>query len=149
MTGTEPVMLETLPQDIGFELYGIILITATDGDFELSIAVQCRRPFAQALTAATIGSEDETIDEEIQFDALQEILNVMAGRVQNSCLERRIEVSVGFPKVSREPLELPAKPLLQIDKYYRWNQDHYFLLNFRVNTHTGPSKESNDDENAS
>ncbi|MCI0658969.1 MAG: response regulator, partial [Acidobacteria bacterium] len=130
MTGSEPVSIEAAPADRGFDLFGIISLEAASRDFELTVEVRCQKTFARSLVRLMLGCGEEDIDDETQASGLQEILNVVAGRIKNSCQERKIEVMLGLPKISGEMPQQPRGILHQKELHFTWEQAHTFQLTF-------------------
>ncbi len=139
MTGSEPVPVDTVPGDPGFDRFGFIALESAGKDFELVIEVQCQKAFARSLVRLMLGCKEEEIDEEAQASGLQEILNVVAGRVKNSCRERKIEVLLGLPKISGEVPPRPRNILHQTQLHFAWEQGHTFQLTFFGCTTQQPS----------
>lgn len=128
MTGAEPLELKTPPPDLKPVVFGRIDIIPEDGSFEMELRLESQGPFAGALLAAMLGEEESADTEEAPpLDAVQEILNVVAGRVKNSCLERKVAVNIGLPEVGMTPLP-SAKAHCEIDRYFRWKGSHEFRL---------------------
>jgi hypothetical protein len=114
MTGKEPVVVET-PADAEAELFGTILLQAKNGEFDLLVELRCRRPFAVALCKALQEKESDDIDQEAIQSGLGDILNAVGGRINNSCKNRRIELTLGSPELHEAS---PPK----LDPFYTWEQ---------------------------
>ena len=128
LTGIEPEAVTPAPEAGPGGAYGWIEIDADDGDFTMRLDVESGRELPGALAAAMLDEEPATDDgSEPAPDALQEILNVVAGRLKNSCLERRIEVSIGLPEVGFEPPP-KRKAHFEHSDWYRWNGSEPFRL---------------------
>ena len=129
MAGVEPSVLDSPKDAPDHDLFGYIYINDDEGEFEMRIDLRSKREFAGALMEAMLGEDPGG---EIQYDAVQEILNVVSGRLKNSCLERKIDVSIGLPEVREEdPGEL-QNAHFHCQKYCDWNGGHYFELDFRA-----------------
>ena len=129
MAGIEPEVLESAKEGADPDLFGHIYINDDAGEFEMRIDLRSKREFAGALMEAMLGEDPGG---EIQYDAVQEILNVVSGRLKNSCLERKLDVSIGLPTVGEEdPGEL-ENAHFQCLKPCNWNGEHYFELDFRA-----------------
>ena len=128
LTGVEPkVVSETPPEGPG-GAYGWIEITAENGEFTMRLDVASTRDLPRGLAAALRGEEPAEDDgSDPPMDAVQEILNVVAGRLKNSCLERKIAVSIGMAVTS---FEAPAPRDAQFEhaEWYRWGGGEPFRL---------------------
>jgi|GEM_PF-1368871 len=131
MSGQEPKVVSG-PEPEAADVFGSILIESDEGEFELALQLDCRLLFASALMAAMLGEDPDAVeqsaDDEVELDAVQEILNVVAGRIKNSCLERKVPVTIGLPQVSRE-----ARPKQELtpgsaEKYFCWREAHVFRV---------------------
>jgi len=139
MTGSEPAAVETAPSDTGFALFGVITLDSAKNDFALAVEVHCQKAFAHGLARLMLGCTEEEIDEKSRNKGLEEILNVVAGRIKNSCQERKIEVVLSPPKISAE---IPARPpniLHEKQLLFSWGQEHTFQLTFLGSTLQPPA----------
>ena len=121
MTGEEPETVESGEDPPPEGVYGWIAIRSDAGEFEMRVDLVCAIDLAGALMGAMLG-EELPPEEEPPLDALQEVLNVVAGRVKNSCLERHIPVTIGLPEVGRESLPEFDAPHLTIRRRFRWSK---------------------------
>lgn len=130
LTGIEPEETAEAPDPNKARAYGWIDIDADDGEFTLRLDIDCGRDLATGLLAAMLGEEPAEDDgSEPPLDALQEILNVVAGRLKNSCLERKIDVSIGLPVTGFEaPPERQAQ--FEYAKWFRWSSGEPFRLRY-------------------
>ena len=126
MTGFEPVSVAE-PSGGDPDLFGMIDLRAQSGEFDLLVDLRCQRSFAVALCSTMLGGESAEVDNEFLMSGVGEILNVVGGRIKNSCTNRKIEVLLGLPQLLDAP---PPDP----DSFYRWQQhflwqnDHCFRL---------------------
>jgi CheY-like chemotaxis protein len=144
MTGFEPVSLAE-PTGGEPDLFGSIDLRAQNGEFDLLVDLRCQRPFAVALCNTMLGESSTEVDNEFLMSGVGEILNVVGGRIKNSCTNRKIEVLLGLPQLLEAP---PAEP----DSFYRWQQ--YFLwqndycFHLRVSGTAGTAPVDRDPANA-
>jgi hypothetical protein len=119
LTGIEPEPVAEPDQPREGCAYGWIEIQADDGEFTMRLDLECGRDLPLKLTAAMLGEEPASGADEPQLDAIREILNVIAGRLKNSCLERKIAVSIGLPATGFEP---PGARVSQFEhfEWFRW-----------------------------
>ncbi|MEZ5362393.1 MAG: response regulator [Bryobacterales bacterium] len=130
LTGVEPEDTADAPDPEKGRAYGWIDINADDGDFTMRLDLDCGRDLAIGLLRAMVGEEPGEDDgSEPSLDALQEILNVVAGRLKNSCLERKIDVSIGLPVTGFEP---PKAREAQFEhaEWFRWSGSQPFRLRY-------------------
>jgi len=132
MAGSEAKILDEMPADASFDLFERIVVKASAGDFELQLMIRCRQELAGELWNAMLGGDDPVPEDESRFDSLREILNVVAGRVKNSCLERRIEMEIGLPEISREECSQPPRAQHEAVRHCLWQESHYFELSMRA-----------------
>jgi CheY-like chemotaxis protein len=114
MTGFEPTPLAE-PTGGDPDLFGRIVLQARGGEFDLLVDLRCQRAFAVALCNSMLGGESEQVDNEFLMSGVGEILNVVGGRIKNSCSNRKIEVLLGLPQLLDGA---PAGP----DSFYHWQQ---------------------------
>ncbi len=117
MTGFEPVPLAE-PSGGDPDLFCTIDLRAENGEFDLLVDLRCQRSFAVELCNTMLGESASEVDNEFLMSGIGEILNVVGGRVKNSCTNRKIDVLLGLPKLLEGPRTEP-------DSFYRWQQ--YFL----------------------
>jgi two-component system chemotaxis response regulator CheY len=139
MTGSEPATLEAAPSDPGFDLFGVITLDSAKNDFALAVEVHCQKTFARSLARLMLGCTEEEIDEKSQNKGLEEILNVVAGRIKNSCQERKIEVVLGPPTISAEVPARPPNILHEKQLLFSWGREHTFQLTFLGSTLQPPA----------
>ncbi len=130
MTGIENIDAAEPAEAPSFELFGSIAIEADSKDLHLMVEIDCRRDLARALSAAMIGGDAGDLDEAMQNSSVGEILNVVAGRIKNSCLERKIPVAVQLPALAAAPPERPRELDHQWRRYFSWQDSHFFRLSF-------------------
>jgi hypothetical protein len=136
LTGVEPESLAEPPEDGPGGAYGWIAIDADDGEFSMRLDIESGRDLPRGLMAAMLGEEPGEDDgSEPPLDALQEILNVVAGRLKNSCLERKIDVSIGLPAVGFEAAP-PREAQFEYHEWFCWSGGEPF----RVRYDASPSK---------
>jgi len=136
LTGMEPQVVGEAPPEGPGAAYGWIAIDADDGEFTMRLDLEFGRDLPRALMAAMLGEEPGEDDgAEPPLDAIQEILNVVAGRLKNSCLERKIDVSIGLPSTGLEPPP-PREAQFEHAEWYRWGE----VEAFRVRFDASPSK---------
>ena len=132
MTGTECAPAEEPAAAPAFDVFAQIGLEAVSKEFVLSLELECHRALAQALLASMLGSEEGVSDIEAQNSGIGEILNVIAGRIENSCSQRKMPMQFGLPKVtdSAPPRSEEADYLWR--GYFRWEKPHEFRLLFRA-----------------
>lgn len=133
MTGQEPVRLDA-PIDQEPKLFGSITIDSDDQEFEMRLRLDGQPEFAGALQAAMLGEDpDQPLDGEPEVDGLQDVLNVVAGRIKNSCLGRKIAVTIGLPVVGPEACQ-QRKAQSTVERTYQWRERHQVRLTLLVAT---------------
>ena len=96
--------------------------------------MDCKRSSARALVTTMLECEEGDIDEESESNGIQEMLNVIAGRIKNSCATRKIDVLLGLPEINDQASEPPSNVLYKKEKYFVWREDHLFRLTFYAGT---------------
>ena len=130
MTGAEPVEAgpeQGLPE---FALFGQISLESARKDFMLSVEMRCEKAFARGLVVTMLGGGDDESDDETLASGLREILNVVAGRIKNSCSERGIEVALGLRNVGGAVPAPPRDILHEKEMRFVWAEKHLFQLTF-------------------
>jgi hypothetical protein len=144
MTGFEPSCIAE-PAGGEPDLFGTIELQAQSGEFDLIVDLRCRRSFSVALCNILLGGESAETDNSFLMSGVGEILNVVGGRIKNSCMNRKIEVMLGLPQLLGTS---PAEP----DSFYRWQQnflwqnEHWFRLG--VSGTAGTSRPARKDPHA-
>ncbi len=128
MTGEEPNIVEEEP-DPACDMFGQINLTSAREDFRFWLQSENKATFAAALALAMLGGEEEDLDEETVNDSVQEILNVVAGRLKNSCVERQVDVNMGLPTITKERFPEPTNVMHRKVFTFVW-QKHRFRLTF-------------------
>ncbi len=119
MTGEEPEKLDAdRPEES--EIYGSIDLTSAAKDFVLTLELRCDKALDRAVITAMLG--EEPADDEAPGGAVSELLNVIAGRIKNSCTERDVDVALGLPQCSTSR---PTEPTAveNIAEAFKW-RDH-------------------------
>jgi CheY-like chemotaxis protein len=126
MTGFEPT---PIAQPVGGEpdLFGMIDLRAESGEFDLVVDLRCRRSFAVELCNTMLGEISEEVDNEFLMSGVGEILNVVGGRIKNSCLNRKIAVLLGLPQLLHAPVA-GLDAFYQWEQHFLWQNDHCFRL---------------------
>lgn len=128
LTGLEPEEVADPPAEGPGGAFGWIAIDADDGEFTMRLDIESGRELPRGLLATMLGQEPGEDDgSEPPLDAIQEILNVVAGRIKNSCLERKIEVSIGLPATGFEAPP-PRQPQFEHQEWFRWGGGEPFRL---------------------
>ena len=128
LTGIEPEPVEGGPEDAASAVYGWIAVNASSPELSMRLGLESGPDLPGRLTAAMLGEAPGPDDaSQPSLDAIQEILNILAGRLQSSCLERKVEVTIGQPQTSLEPPP-PRKPQFERHEWYRWNGCEPFRL---------------------
>ena len=130
MAGAEATETEAPAQAPAFEMLGQVGLEADSGEFSLSLRIDCCRALAQALVSRMLGVEEAGLDQEAEKSGIQEILNVIGGRVKNSCYDRKIPVTLGLPIVNIEQPAAGPEPALEWSQYFRWEGVHEFRFRF-------------------
>jgi CheY-specific phosphatase CheX len=137
MTGSEPTFGENASEDVDADLFGVIELQASNGEFDLVVDLHCQRVFAVALCTAMLGGEADDVDDELLMSGVGEILNVVAGRIKNSCADRKIGITPGLPKLfDSTPDELD--PFYAWEQNFIWRKQHRFRL--RVSGKAGTAR---------
>ena len=130
LTGKEPEPVAEAPASGPGGAYGWISIDADDREFTMRLDMECDRSLPLGLMAAMLGEEPSADDgSEPPLDAIQEILNVVAGRLKNSCLERKIAVTIGLPATGFEPPP-PREAQFEHKEWFRWGGGEPFCVGF-------------------
>lgn len=132
MTGAECVEAAEAAEAPGFELFGGIDLEAQSGEFTLSLAIECRQDLAGALVSG-MSQPQEAAGGQAAGSGVSEILNAIAGRIKNSCAERRIPVLIGSPRLSSSPPAPGPKLDHHWKRRFRWQQGqdaHEFGISF-------------------
>ena len=135
MTGEEPADAEPPEGDPEFDLFGTMGLHADSDYLRLAVHMDCKRSSARTLVTTMLDCEEGDIDEESESSGIQEMLNVIAGRIKNSCATRKIDVLLGLPKISDQASEPPSSLLYKKEKHFVWREDHLFRLTFYASTH--------------
>ncbi len=125
MTGAEP---ELAPEDDASwapEIYGRISIRAVDERFVLALGVDSGMPMAAELGLAMLG---EPVEGDECKDAFKELLNVVAGRLRQACVERNLQVSMQLPEAYDEPPQPSNEVACRIDRQFLWKGGHRFRI---------------------
>ena len=134
MTGEEPTDAEPPEGDPEFDLFGTMGLHAESDDLRLAVYMDCKRSSARALVTTMLECEEGDIDEESESSGIKEMLNVIAGRIKNSCATRKIDVLLGLPEISDQPSEAPSNVLYKKETHFAWREDHLFRLTFYAGT---------------
>ena len=134
MTGEEPTDAEPPEGDPEFDLFGTMGLHAESDDLRLAVHMDCKRSSARALVTTMLECEEGDIDEESESSGIKEMLNVIAGRIKNSCATRKIDVLLGLPEISDQPSEVPSNVLYKKETHFAWREDHLFRLTFYAGT---------------
>ena len=134
MTGEEPTDAEPPEGDPEFDLFGTMGLHADSDDLRLAVHMDCKRSSARALVTTMLECEEGDIDEESESSGIQEMLNVIAGRIKNSCATRKIDVLLGLPEINDQASEPPSNVLYKKEKHFVWREDHLFRLTFYAGT---------------
>ncbi len=135
MAGEEPADAEPPEGDPEFDLFGTMGLHADSDYLRLAVHMDCKRSSARTLVTTMLDCEEGDIDEESESSGIQEMLNVIAGRIKNSCATRKIDVLLGLPKISDQASEPPSSLLYKKEKHFVWREDHLFRLTFYASTH--------------
>jgi hypothetical protein len=126
MTGFEPTGVAQ-PTGGDPDMVVTIDLRAESGEFDLVVEIRCLRTFGVALCNAMLGSESSDVDNELLMSGVGEILNVVGGRVKNSCANRKIDVLLGLPELVETPRGA-AGSFYQWEQIFLWKDDHCFRL---------------------
>jgi hypothetical protein len=139
LTGAEPEEVLEPPAKSPGGAFGWIGIDADDGDFTMRLEIESGRDLPRSLMSTMLGREPDGEGEgsEPALDAIQEILNVVAGRLKSSCLERKIQVSIGRPATGFEAPP-PRTAQFEHQEWFRWSE----CEPFRVRFDASPCRES-------
>lgn len=116
---------EGLPEP---EVYGSIGVDEESGAVGLRVDMRCSVRLTARLTGAMLS--EEMPDDEPQLDVVNEVLNVVGGRIKHSAEERGVNVKMGLPAASQEPPE-PPDAVKQFEKSVVW-KDESFLISLSV-----------------
>jgi CheY-like chemotaxis protein len=126
MTGFEPAPVAE-PSGGDPDLFGMIDLQTQSGEFDLVVDLVCPRVFAVAFCNTLLGTESTEVDNEVLMSGIGEILNVVGGRIKNSCSNRRIEVQLGLPQLLEAP-QAELDSFYSWQQHFRWREDHWFRL---------------------
>ena len=127
MTGFEPSSCSEPSREGTPDLFVVMDLRAQSKEFDLLVDLRCQRSFAVALCSAMLGSEASDVDNEVLISGVGEILNVVSGRIKNSCGNHKIEVLLSLPEFRKSAPQAP-------NAFYTWRQcfawkgTHYFGL---------------------
>jgi CheY-like chemotaxis protein len=127
MTGSEPSSCGKPSGDVSPDLFVVMDLRAQSGAFDLLVDLRCQRSFAVALCGAMLGGEMTGVDSEVLLGGVGEILNVVSGRIKNSCANRKIEVLLNLPQF-RESAPHEPNAFYTWEQYFLWQGNHYFRL---------------------
>jgi hypothetical protein len=127
MTGFEPSSCAKPAEDFSPDLFVVMDLRAHSGEFDLLVALCCQRSFAVSLCNAMLGSEAADVDNEVLISGVGEILNVVSGRIKNSCANRKIEVCLNLPQF-RESAPQEPNAFYHGEQYFVWKGEHCFRL---------------------
>jgi hypothetical protein len=96
-------------------------------EFDLLVDLSCQRSFAVALCTAMLGSEVPGVDDEVLISSAGEILNVVSGRIKNSCANRKIEVLLSLPEFRQSAPQI-ASAFYNWKQCFSWKGNHCFAL---------------------
>lgn len=125
MTGIEPNPVDQLTGGDP-DVFVLIDLRAESGEFDLIVELRCQRAFGVALCNAMLGAETSDVDNELLMSGAGEILNVVGGRIKNSCANRKIDVLLGLPELIDAPRDV-AKAFYSWEQHFIW-QDYCFRL---------------------
>lgn len=128
MTGEEPEICDTGPESV--DMFGAIAVNSANGDFDMGIELECTQALASGLVAVMLGMEESELEEDMLGGGLNEILNVVAGRIKNSCAQRDIDTQLGLPKSGPERERAIDKVSMEKDYNFVWRGEHHFVLRF-------------------
>ena len=134
MTGEEPTDKEAPESDPEFDLFATVGLHTESDDLRLAVSMDCKRSSARTLVTTMLDCEEGDIDEEAESSGIQEMLNVIAGRIKNSCGTRKIDVLLGLPEINDQPSEAPSNVLYEKEMHFAWREDHFFRLRFYAGT---------------
>jgi CheY-like chemotaxis protein len=126
MTGFEPSLLGE-PTGADPDLFVMIDLRAESGEFDLVVELRCSQSFGIALCTSMLGVEASEVDDEMLLSGVGEILNVVGGRIKNSCANRRIDVLLGLPLRMESPAETP-NAFYEWGQHFLWHEEHCFRL---------------------
>ena len=125
MTGAEPEEAPETDASWAPEIYGRIGILADDERYRLEVGVDSGTALAAELGLAMLG---EPVEGEECKDAFKEVLNVVAGRLRNACVERSLSVSMQLPEATDDPPPALAEAACRIEKQFVWKGEHRFRI---------------------
>ncbi len=141
MTGVEPKQVPEPGAKPAFDCFGEIDLTSESGDFVLQLQLHCATPLAKSWLQLMLGRDKSRVDAESETGAIGEILNVVAGRIENSALQRNVEVHLGLPRTSAQAPGPPPDLLNEKRLYFSWQEEHLFMLALLL-TQGGPGSAS-------
>lgn len=120
MAGEEPELADSEPPE-AFEIYGSISLESSER--RIDIELHCGKALETELVTAMLGEAPEDDDGSM---ALGEMLNVVAGRIKNSCEGRGMDLQLGLPEVDDKPTpQAPAGD--RVEKLFLWRGMALFL----------------------
>lgn len=132
MTGEEPESSDEGPANP--EIHGAITVDAESGDFRLVVEIICEKSLARQLVCVMLQlKEDETSDDMLD-SGVNEILNVVAGRIKNSCARRDLDTRLGLPETGPEPICTVEEPIVSNELHFQWRHEYRFTLRFLAET---------------
>jgi DNA-binding response OmpR family regulator len=126
MTGFEPNAVDAVTGG-GPDMFVMIDLRAESGEFDLVVELRCQRSLGVALCNTMLGAGSIDVDDEMLMSGIGEILNVVGGRIKNSCSNRKIDVLLGLPQMIAAPHE-SSNSFYEWAQHFVWREEHGFRL---------------------
>lgn len=98
LAGCEPNALAEFTACAEPDYFAKIELNGSVDNTRIRLGMRASRSFAASIVLAMIGGEESDLNEEARRGGIQEVLNVVAGRIKNSCEDRQIDLAPGAPE---------------------------------------------------
>lgn len=120
MTGTEPEAVDDL-NGTGGGHFVMLDLTDPNKDFACRCSIGYEKAMALAVCSEMLGVGPDEIGDEDLFSTLNELLNMITGRVKACCDDRGTDMKMGLPQQVEVVVE-PADALFSIKSWFRWKE---------------------------
>lgn len=126
LAGCEPRELAEFPPGAETDYFAKIELNGTEDNTRMRLGIRASQSFAASIVLAMIGGKESDLNEESRRSGIQEVLNVVAGRIKNSCEDRQIELVLGAPEFA--PADFGPLPDAGYEKrfLYQWQDTQPF-----------------------
>jgi len=123
MTSLEAVPVN-VPAGFPATVFCSLPLLSCSTSLRLLLEIGCSRPLAEDLARRFTGrSQSDLID-----GALREMINLLGGRLRESCLTRDLPLQVSRPVVTNRPTPAPDHALFHWKRHFQWTAGEIFHL---------------------